>query len=565
MSPARPQPEPEVTSLDRLLDALGPGVLQLLAAPAGVAVPATALAIHDPTDPPPVSRGTLLLGVGLAPGRELGQVMQRTAADGAVLLVKVAAQEAPALAEEAERAGATLVAVAHGAAWMQIVALLRSAMNDAAGSRRGEELGGVAAGDLFAVANAVAALIDAPVTIEDPQSRVIAYSARQDEADDARMVTILGRQVPDEFMRAFQTGGLFRRLYSQGTPIYLDDIAPGVLPRLAVAVRAGDELLGSVWAALREKPAQARIDDFARAASFVAIHLLRHRIASDMQRGLQTELTSSVLGGGPLAADAASRLGLAGDAFRVVAVGLREGDAVDNELALARIWDTLSLHLSVIHRRSVSGVVEGVVYAVIPVSGDADGSRRVVRQAADGFLARIPSALRRGVIVAIGGHGRGLREIPTSRRDADRVLRVLRRVDSGDGTAPPPADIEEMHMQVLLDRLADVAADEPVTPLGPLRLLIERDARQNTHLVDTLRAYLDAFGDVAVAARRLEVHQNTLRYRIDRLRQVPGVDLEDAEQRLALQLQLRWLPRNAAGGAAPRRKRRAEQGRDGPR
>jgi len=272
-----------------------------------------------------------------------------------------------------------------------------------------------------------------------------------------------------------------------------------------------------------------------------------------------------VLGGGPLAADAASRLGLAGDAFRVVAVGLREGDAVDNELALARIWDTLSLHLSVIHRRSVSGVVEGVVYAVIPVSGDADGSRRVVRQAADGFLARIPSALRRGVIVAIGGHGRGLREIPNSRRDADRVLRVLRRVDSGDGTAPPPADIEEMHMQVLLDRLADVAADEPVTPLGPLRLLIERDARQSTHLVDTLRAYLDAFGDVAVAARRLEVHQNTLRYRIERLRQMPGLDLEDAEQRLALQLQLRWLPRTAAGGAAPRRKRRAEQGRDGPR
>ena len=546
---------PGGTTLDRLLQALGGGVLQVLSSPHGVDVPVTALTIHDATDPPPVSRGTVVLGVGLVPGRELVQLMQRVAAEDAVLLVKATAAQAAALAEDAAGIGATLVSVAHGAAWLQIASLLRSALNDDAGSQRREELGGVAAGDLFAVANAVAALIDAPVTIEDPQLRVIAYSTRQDEADDARMQTILGRQVPDQFSRSMQAGGLIRRLYSGGVPVYADDIAPGVLPRLAVAVKAGDELLGSVWAALREKPSQERIDEFTRAANFVAIHLLRHRLASDMERGLQTELTSSVLGGGALAADAASRLGLAGDAFRVVAVGMREGDAHDNELALARLWDTLSLHLSVIHRRSISAVVEGVVYAVIPVPVDAETSRRVARQAADGFVARIPAALRRAALVAIGGHAAGLGEVPSSRRDADRVLRVLRRIDRGDAAAAP-ADVEEMHMQVLLDRLAEVAAHEPISPLGPLRLLMERDATQNTHLVDSLRAYLDAFGDVAVAAKRLGVHQNTLRYRIDKLRKVPGLDLDDAEQRLAMQLQLRWLPGRAPGAAPASRRRR---------
>jgi hypothetical protein len=531
-------PDREATTLGHLLSTLGAGVLQLVAAPHGVEVPVSSLAIHDPADPPTMSGGTLLLGVGLAPGRELDQVMQRSAAEGAVLLVKSAPAAMSGLAADAERLGTTLVCVAPGAAWMQIASLLRSAMNDDAISRRGEELGGVAAGDLFAVANAVAALIDAPVTIEDPQSRVIAYSARQDEADDARMLTILGRQVPDEFTRAFQTGGLFRRLYRGGTPIYLDDIAPGVLPRLAVAVKAGDELLGSLWAALHEKPSQEKIDDFARAASFVAIHLLRHRIASDMQRGLQTELMTLVLGGGPLAADAASRLGLAGDAFRAVAVGMREGDAIDNELALVRIWDTLSLHLSVIHRRAVSAVLEGVVYAVIPVSRDAEGSRRIARQAVDGFLSRLPASLRGSLLCAIGGHASRIDDVPASRRDADRVLRVLRGMDA---EMPPPADIEEMHMQVLLARLAEVAADEPISPLGPLRTLIERDTRQNTQLVETLRAYLDAFGDVAVAADRLGIHHNTLRYRLQKLREIPGLDLADPEQRLALQLQLRWL------------------------
>jgi len=531
--------EPAAITLSALLSRLGPGVLQVLAAPSGDDVPVAAPAIHDATDPPQLSRGTLLLGVGLSAGRELSVVMQRVAEEGGVLLVKAAAPGYAAMAEDATRIGATLLAVPPGAAWVQILSLLRSAMHDDV-SAGPEQLGGVAGGDLFAVANAVAALIDAPVTIEDPQSRVIAYSARQDEADEARMQTILGRQIPDDFARAIQAGGLYRRLYAGDGPLFLDDIGPDVLPRLAVAVKAGDELLGSMWAAVRGRPPQERIDDFASAAGFVAVHLLRHRITADAQRGLQTELMSLVLGGGPMAADAASRLGLAGDAFRVVAVGMRDGDAVDNQLALARLWDSLSLHLSVLHRRSCSAVVEGVVYAVVPVPDDADASRLLAGNAVDGYLARLTASLRRSVVAGIGGHVAGLAEIPRSQRDADRVVRVLLRSAS---MPVPHAAIEDVHMQVLLDRLGDVAADEPVAPVGPLRILMERDAKQSSHLVDTLRAYLDAFGDVAVAAQRLNVHPNTLRYRIERLREIPGLDLSDAEQRLTLQLQLRWLPR----------------------
>ena len=531
-------PDHAAVRLDRLLTTLGPGVLLLLAAPGGVEVPVGSLMIHDPTDPLAIPHGALVLGVGLAPGRELDQLMQRVAAEGATLLVKALPAQHAQLAHDAERLGLTLVGVAHGADWMQIASLLRSAMNEDAVSRRGEELGGVAAGDLFAVANAVAALIDAPVTIEDPQSRVIAYSARQDEADEARMVTILGRQVPDAFTRDFRNSGLFRRLYRDGRPIYLDDIAPGVLPRLAVAVKAGDEVLGSLWAAVRSKPSEERIADFARAANFVAIHLLRHRVSADVQRGLITELLAVVLGGGPLAADAASRLGLRGDAFRVVAVGMRQGDAVDNQLALSRLWDTLSLHLSAIHRRAVSAVNEGVVYAVVPAPADAEDSRRVAREAVEGFVARAPAAMAAQVAVGIGGHAESLEEIPKSRRDADRVLRVLRK---SDAAALRPADVEEMHMQLLLDRLAEVAADEPISPTGPLRLLVERDRTHNTQLVESLRAYLDAFGDVAAAAARLGIHHNTLRYRLQKLREIPSLDLDDPEQRLALQLQLRWL------------------------
>lgn len=43
------------------------------------------------------------------------------------------------------------------------------------------------------------------------------------------------------------------------------------------------------------------------------------------------------------------------------------------------------------------------------------------------------------------------------------------------------------------------------------------DAVHNTVLVETLRARLDAFGDVNAAAAVLFVHPNTFRYRLRRL------------------------------------------------
>ncbi|MFJ2190529.1 helix-turn-helix domain-containing protein [Kitasatospora sp. NPDC087861] len=74
------------------------------------------------------------------------------------------------------------------------------------------------------------------------------------------------------------------------------------------------------------------------------------------------------------------------------------------------------------------------------------------------------------------------------------------------------------------------------------------DAKQGgSVLVDTLRAYLDHFGDVPQASRALGVHPNSFRYRIRRLRDVCGIELDDPDARLLAQLQLRLMGRDATG------------------
>lgn len=82
--------------------------------------------------------------------------------------------------------------------------------------------------------------------------------------------------------------------------------------------------------------------------------------------------------------------------------------------------------------------------------------------------------------------------------------------------------------------------------LGPLET---SDRSGRSEFLQTLDAYFHAGGNHMQAARNLHVHRNTLIYRLDRIQEVlGGVDLEDPDTRLNLQLALKI---RAAFGAQP--------------
>ncbi|HEV7665837.1 MAG TPA: helix-turn-helix domain-containing protein, partial [Chloroflexota bacterium] len=82
--------------------------------------------------------------------------------------------------------------------------------------------------------------------------------------------------------------------------------------------------------------------------------------------------------------------------------------------------------------------------------------------------------------------------------------------------------------------------------LGPLE---NSDAARRSEFVRTLDAFLRAGGNHMRAARDLNVHRNTLIYRLERIQElIGGANLEDPETRLNLQLALKI--RAALGGSA---------------
>lgn len=69
--------------------------------------------------------------------------------------------------------------------------------------------------------------------------------------------------------------------------------------------------------------------------------------------------------------------------------------------------------------------------------------------------------------------------------------------------------------------------------------LVEHNDRKQGDLIRTLNGFFEANGNLAKAASDLAVHRNTLVYRLDRISELTGLDLNDPENRLILHLALK--------------------------
>lgn len=517
-------------SLQRLLSSVGPAVLSGVCAPGGTAVPVGDVVIAEPDGGFDLHPGDVVLGVNLTDRAQARRLVAWCAARSAgALLLKPPAADDETVLTAANAAGLPLVQVEPQAGWAQVVSLLRAVLDSEGYADSGAGAACGEAGDLFGLADAIAAVIDAPVTIEDRSSRVLAYSARQERGDEARVATIMGRGVPDEVNAHFRRHGVFRKIAQDTAPLYVPAVAKGTKPRLVVPVHAGGDVLGSIWAIVPGPVPAERAEAFAETAAMAALHLLRRRAGADVERLVLTDMVATVLHGQEGAADAARRLELTAGTWRVIAVGVRGTDEAEAERQRLTVWERMSRFRGS-RLRSPAAIVGGVVYGIVPaerIDPAADGE--------SGWLETLCGpAGRPAPLVAAGGLATSVAGLARSREQADDTLDLLRT----GLIAREQALHDEVWATVVLRHLARSAGAARVAGVGPLPQLVEHDRAYGTSGVATLHAWLQERGDPRAAAARLHIHPNTLRHRMRRLQDVVALPLDDPEVRTALLLQL---------------------------
>ncbi|MEU5722411.1 helix-turn-helix domain-containing protein [Micromonospora sp. NPDC047738] len=508
-----------------IVDAVGAALLKVVI-PAGEAeVRDVTLAELDET--PTGQSGDLVLGAGVATPDQALAVIDRcadAAAAGLVLKPPLAAH--PDVTSSAAERKVTLVELQSHGSWAQLVWLLRGVIDRAAapGSPETGETG--VYDELFALADATAAIVDAPVTIEDAQYRVLAYSSRQDRTDPARVSTIVGRRVPGDVIAHFRSRGVFRKLATGSQLVFVPQGPDGTLPRLVIPIRAGGELLGSIWAVVEGPLPDERLRDLQGAASVLALHLLRLRVQADVARRVSADRLRAALRAP--ARTGREEVGLPAGPWRAVALGAHggTGEMVHN-LAL---WESISRRHG--WRQPLLADVGDVLFAVVVDQGALPGSWRWLERLIRDIAVHDP-----GLRAASGGVATELADLPRSRAEAAELL-ALHGATRQRGSV---LRFEDVWAEVVVHRVVSTVPQEDLLVGGPLPDLVAHDRKHGTDYVATVAAWLEQQGDPRKAAQQLHVHPNTLRHRLRRLAEVVHLDLESPRTRLALQIQLAAL------------------------
>ncbi|KII00255.1 hypothetical protein LP52_02825 [Streptomonospora alba] len=519
-------------SLSTVVDAIGVSVLSVWAEAPDADVCCHDVVIHDAADEFAAGPGDLLLAVGVDTGGAEAVLEEAARRGVAAVVVRGTAELRERLSAPARRAGVALLGLEPGIGWAQFSGQLRGLLTTT-GADLDAESSGPPARELAVFANALCESVGGSVMIFNPQQEVLA-SSRLVESDDAmRRQAALDQRGPTWFRARLREQGVYRRLWRGDDVVDVPAVPEeGVNRRMAVAVRSGDEILGSIWVAERDTPLP---EDAAlvlrRAAASAGQYLSRLGVRTQTRRRAAESVARRLLAGTTTENEALEWLDIGVDGPCAVLSCVFAAERAHDARAFA---DLLCVHLPALDCEAVPVPSRGRV-DVLLCRVEGRGCAELARAARE-VLDRAAAAAGCAVLGALGGVVPETGRAPDSLAEADLVLRVLRNRGAAHTCV---AVLDEVRAAAGALVLADAAAADPRFAEGPVPRLLDYDSRHHTSYAASLAAYFDAFGDVIAASRALHVHPNTLRYRLRRMRPICGIDLDDADDRLVAAVCLR--------------------------
>jgi purine catabolism regulator len=436
----------------------------------------------------------------------------------------------PGMIEDADRLAFPLIELPPPASFNEIIVAVLSVILDIQSIRlqRAAEihdrftkivLGG---GGLRPIAEALADSIAMPVAIVDGQGAVLAHSSSLDDGVAAGLAASPLEPVPDGEPAAIQLPD-GREAVVQTIVVGAD--RHGTIIALGRAADLGDDELEAL--------------DYA--ATVAALRLVQARAVAEADRRFQAVCLEELVTGHVTDREALMERSAAFDWDLATprAVLVAEFHELDGRLfgqlagssdeldARHRLYEAARLKLgqgAIIWERTAG------IAALLPVTGRGrEGARSAGQDLATEGTRRLPGSV---VDVGVGRPARDPLRLDESFREARGAIAVA-GWSRGHGAV---SLFEELDLERLLFHTPESERATFVeTAIGPI---VAYDARHRTNLVETLEVFL-ATRKVAVAARRLYIHTNTLSNRLERVAEIVGPFVEDADRCLALGLALR--------------------------
>jgi DNA-binding PucR family transcriptional regulator len=386
-------------------------------------------------------------------------------------------------------------------------------------------------------ADSVSEILHCPITIEDANHRLLAYSTHDERTDPARISTIIGRRVPEKVINSLWKEGVIPALLSSRDPIRvkrLNDIGLG--DRVAISIWKKDEVLGFIWALEVDKTLNDEDYSFLKRAAVMAKNkLLQLQARKDKKDERSQEFFWKLLTGHFVSNEAVienfQRLQIKhSTSFAVVVFQFREGITSREEKQISyllKINQQFKILLYTVDHRELILLVS-LEHFEQPMAKLLEFVQAFVLKMEERFgVERITPSFS-------SIHSDYLK-VETAYNEALSVLSMKEKF---------PIEVKNIHgyqnlgiyqfIEVLLEKRTKDGFENHA-----LEKLKEYDHKHNSDLVKTLEAYLNKDNNVHETAKALNVHTNTLIYRLKRISEIGEINLKDPNQKITLYIDLK--------------------------
>lgn len=531
---AEPGLQPSVVRLSDCIQLMQADLVHANPTPENLEHPVSDVLMYDPLDSWSSVDDRIILAVGCAyDSPDFDQLLYRAAnSNAAAVVVKAHGARMEQLRSAAVRHSLAVLVAPDNADWTRLVAVARASVMGAAA----DSVSGVRLGDLYAFANAAASITNGAASIVDPLGRILGYSTLPGQPiDELRRITTLTLQ--ETTQPAFDQD--FKNVYAAPGAVLVPSLDEG-MDRLALAVRAGGELLGTIWIIdPGEGQREAALVALDRLAPLAGLHMIHARTASDFGQRRNADLIRTLMDDAPHASFAAAQLGLdAAEGLAVAAFSIvrPETGSLESVREIHRLLHLVTTVCAMRFNTSHSALIGSVVYALLPSAGPSP--RALHGRTIQEIEAYAHTISSHPLIATAGGIAQRIEQLPRSRSEAMQTMHYLLGQQSRGGTEPKTALFEDFQIPLNLIKIGEFIEANGLAGVDAIARIQAHDAEQQTDYLGTLRAYMAANGNISTMAAQLHVHNNTARYRVSRLTEDFRLDLADPQKRLWLWLRL---------------------------
>ncbi|MCX5194178.1 helix-turn-helix domain-containing protein [Streptomyces sp. NBC_00249] len=378
-------------------------------------------------------------------------------------------------------------------------------------------------GDYQDLVDEISALLGAPATLENRDFRLIAFGAHDSDSDGGELVldpvrtrSILTRQSTAAVRSWFEGFGIARATGPVRIPAAPD---AGVLTgRICLPVRYRGIVQGYVWLLDQDPgPGAEALEAAMEAAQRIGVLLAEEaKAGADLSREFLAVLTAG--------------RGWQRD-MAVAALRLALGPGADGLHAAVCVAPWAG--------EPPASVPGAAAVCVVPAEAGGPGQLAVLLRlrsadalapaltAVGRLLPRAGTGTGTGVTAGLSDPVRGLAGLPAAWAQATAAARTA----AAQPRLGPVAQWSGIGPYRMLATLAASPVDDPATRalLGPA----------HRELARTAEVFLDCAGQAGRAAAALGIHRQTLYYRLGRVEQLTGLDLDTGEDRLLLHMALK--------------------------